>query len=1099
MNKKISEQYVKLSQREHVLTRPDTYIGSINKEVKQIFVASNYDDFKNIKMIYRECEYSPGFIKLFDETITNASDHAIRTGGVSYIKVNITTDTISIENDGSGVPIELHDKENIYIPELIFGHLLSGSNFNDKEERYFGGRNGIGIKCTNIFSKSFIIETADGKKSYHQEFVDNMSVVKTPKIKKSKLSYTKITYKPDFERFSMTEIDDVTMSIIIKRVFDIAAYNPTVKVFLNNNLIPIKSFKDYIKIFINDDDDIFYEKINENWEIGIVKSPTDSFTQVSMVNGISTLLGGTHVNYLSNIMVASIKEQLERGVKGLNIRPNDIRNRLLLFVNCRLPNPTFDTQTKENLTLRLLTQLTKDVRPNDNLIKKITKSDIFTDLVELSLMKEKLDAQKELNKQNNKRIRIDKLVDANNAGKIGKSKDCHILLTEGDSAKNFSISGFSVTGRDNFGAFPLRGKLLNVRDLSISKIKENEEIKNLVQLLGLEFGKKYTSVSDLRYGKVVILTDSDSDGYHITGLIINFFDYFFPELLRLETPFLYQFVTPIVIATNGKKKKMFYKQNDYNKWILENDDNNKYIIKHIKGLGTLGPQLGKELFKDLDKHLIPIKYTNSERTENLIDMLFNKKRSDDRKIWLSDYKLNTKFDKFAQKTTYESFIDNEFIEFSMEDNIRSIPSIMDGLKPSQRKILYTLFKLNKGEMNVGELFGYVKSNAQYHHGNLSLEQSIISMAQDYIGSNNLSLLEPIGSFGTRLSGGKDAASARYVYTKLREITKSIFIKDDNDILNYLEVDGKIVEPDYYLPIIPHVLLNGVEGIGTGWSSTVPKFKIEDLIEYIDNKLNGKRKNIELIPFYEKFIGESYYDEENNNFITKGIIEKENDSTLYIKELPINVWNDNYYNILEDMIDNKFIKSFQKNCTDEKVNIKIKMQKEILEPLTQEEIFSKFNLESKINMSNMHLFDSNGKIKKYNNVYEIINEYYDVRLNAYQKRKDFLLSKYYSKKIWFDNTINFIKLIVKGEIKINNISISEIILSLQKNNIQEINGDYNYLLNIPLFKLTREELIKLKESHKELKEKIIELENTTSEKMWHQDLINLRVMLKKHRM
>jgi len=584
------------------------------------------------------------------------------------------------------------------------------------------------------------------------------------------------------------------------------------------------------------------------------------------------------------------------------------------------------------------------------------------------------------------------------------------------------------------------------------------------------------------------------DGYHIKGLIINLFETFWPELLKLN--FIYEFVTPFMIASQSKRKKMFYKMNEYLKWLEATPTSSSYKIKYYKGLGTLGPQLGKELFKDLDKHLIPFHYGNEKKTTDMIDLAFNKKRQDDRKEWLSNYKLNNKWDKFAQKTTYESFMNNEFIDFSMDDNIRSIPSVVDGLKPSQRKILFTLNKLNKGEMNVGELFGHVKAHAEYHHGPLSLEQGIISMAQDYVGANNISLLQPNGSFGTRISGGKDSSAPRYIYTELRDITNSIFMKEDRDILDYLEVDGKKVEPEYYVPIVPQILINGTEGIGTGWSTKVPMFNIEDLIDYIDKKLDGKKRRAPILPYFEKFTGEVYYDEEKDNCVTRGILKKINDSSVHIIELPINVWNDNYYAFLETLIDKKVIKSYQKYCTDVKVDIRIKMFKEILGPLEEEELYEIFELESTINMSNMHLFDATGKIKKYNTPTEIIDDFYDVRLEYYEKRRQYLIMKLEERKIRLGNIGKFINLIIKDQIKINNVPIVKIEKQLVANKIEMLNDSFSYLLNIPIYKLSKDELDKLKAEYTSIKEQLQELNTTTPHQMWHQDLISLKASLRK---
>lgn len=407
---------------------------------------------------------------------------------------------------GPGIPVEIHSKEGIFIPELIFGHLLAGENFSENEERMVGGRNGLGSKLVNLYSTEFKVLTVDGKKEYYQEFSDNMTKMTKPKIKKSKKSFTKITYKPDYEKFNMSEIDEQTLSILIKRIIDIAAYNPTVNVYFNDKLIPIKNFRDYVKLFIPTGNTFFIEKINEFYEIGVSLSPIDLFVQNSIVNGIYTVVGGTHVNLISNIIINEVKEILTKSNKGITIRPNDIKNKLLLFVNCKIPNPTFDTQSKENLTSRLVN--VKDIVISENFLKKLAKSDILADLVQLSLMKDQIELEKEMNKTVTKTVKIPKLVDANKAG-TNESLKCQLFITEGDSALGFIRSSFGIIDRSYSGCFPLRGKPLNVRGLPLNKIKENEELKNIVQILGLQFGKKYEDTSELRYGRLVVVADAD--------------------------------------------------------------------------------------------------------------------------------------------------------------------------------------------------------------------------------------------------------------------------------------------------------------------------------------------------------------------------------------------------------------------------------------------------------------------------------------------------------------------------------------------------------------------------------------------------------------
>lgn len=1072
-----SKRYTKLNHREHIIQRPDSYVGSIKNEIRELYICENN------KIIKKNINFNPAFFTCFNEILTNASDHYLRTKQVTYIKINVYDDKVIIENDGSGIPIEIHKQENIYIPELIFGNFLTSENFDDSIDRTWGGRNGYGAKLTNVFSTKFIIETADGKNKYVQTFTNNMIDKSKPKITKSTKNYTRITYYPDFEKFGLNNISEDSKSVFLKRAIDIAAYSPNVNVYYNDILLPIKSFKDYMKMFIDGDEELFYEKINENWEIGIAKSTNDTFQQVSMVNGISTHVGGSHVNYISNQIVKSLDEK----IKAQSVKPNMIKNHLFVFVNCRIPNPSFETQTKENLTTRMVSDLVKDVVISDTLIKKLMSSSIKNDIVNFASFKEFQSAKKSTQNSSKTKIRIDKLDDANFAGKAGKTINCHLFLTEGDSASATAKRGFSVTGNDYFGLFPLKGKPLNVKKATLQKMIDNEEISSIISALGLEIGKKYKSTRELRYGKLVIMSDMDTDGSHIKGLILNLFDTYWPELLELE--FIYEFITPIVKIQKGKIVKYFYKLSEYKKW--KNGTNTSgYFIKYFKGLGTIEPKEAKLFFTDIDKHLIKFNSSDITKERDLIDLVFNEKR--DRKEWLLNYKPSQELDKFKTKQTYESFFNNEFIEFSMADNIRSIPSIVDGLKPSQRKILYTLFKRNfKNEVKVELLMGSILELSAYHHGPASLEQTIIGLAQDFVGSNNINLLEPNGEYGTRTKGGKNSSASRYIFTKLSDITREIFKSDDDDILEYLFDDGYQIEPKYYIPIIPMSLINGADGIGTGWSTFIPHFNPIDIVTYIENKLKNKKQNIDLVPWFKGFKGEIIEDPKNNRYITKGIFKMLPNNKINITELPIFSWNSSYYEFLNKLIDDKYIKDYDKYCTDSDVNIIITFPEEIFAKLTPEIITKKFNLESYISVNNMHLFDENNKIKLYKNQYEIIDEFIELRLKYYTKRKENILKKLDIQSNYIKNKITFINCVLNKKIIFENKTKQDIIAQIESNKIEKHNDNFDYLLNISLISLSAEKVEELKSQFEKVKLEIEKISKQEETNIWLSELKDLK--------
>lgn len=1081
-NKKIEDRYKKLTHREHVLQRPGMYIGSITTETKRMFV---FDDFnKDNKFQFRDVNYNPGFVKLFDEALTNASDHSIRTGKVKYIKIQVEKDTITIENDGPGIPIQIHKEHKIYVPEMIFYHLLSGENFDDNEERYVGGLHGLGIKLTNIFSKKFTVETADGKNKYKQTYSENLLKKSKPTITKSAKNYTKVTFLPDFEKFGMNEIDDDTQAIFRKRAIDIAAYNPSLKVYYNGILIPIRNFKDYMKMFT--DGEIVYEQINDKWEVGISKSTSDEFQQTSMVNGISTINGGTHVNFISNMIIKTLMEKINKQHKGLDIKQSYIKNHLFLFLNCKIPNPLFDNQTKESLKTKLSTQIIKDVELSDNFYKKIISSELKNDIVNFINLKEFQEAKKETEGASRKsKLKIRKLEDAIKAGTV-ESWKCSLFLTEGDSAASTAKRGFSITGRDYYGLFPLKGKPTNVRNLSLHKMREDEEITSIISALGLEIGKKYTSTRTLRYGKLVIMTDADHDGSHIKGLIINLLDTYWSELLRLD--FLYEFITPVIKTKKGNNIKYFYTVNEYKKW--KNTVGNDWYIKWLKGLGSIEPAEAKQFFKELHKHLIKFNSADVSKEREYIDLVFNDKRTDDRKEWLLLYKPGLELDKFNIKQTYESFFDNEYKEFSIADNIRSIPSVVDGLKPSQRKILYTLFKRNfKNEVKVELLIGSIIELSAYHHGPKSLEDTIVGMAQDYTGANNINLLEPNGEFGTRSKGGEDASASRYIFTNLTPISKKIFVKEDEPTLTDTYDDGYQVEPAFYVPIIPMVLVNGSDGIGTGWKSYIPNFNPKDIITYLEKKIRKEKKNIELIPWYKGFKGEIIKDIENGRYITRGIISKTRDNHYKISELPIGTWNKKYLEYLDSLITKQdFVLDYEDHSTDTDINIQIKVSNDT------EDIYKKLKLETYLSSTNMILFDDNSKIYKYKDQYEIIDAFINIRLKYYQLRKDNIIEKLEYQKMVLLNKMKFIQAILKKQIIIDNKTKSDIENMIIKQGIVKIEDSYDYLFNIPIIQLSKEKLIELQEIFNRKKEEIEKVNQLTIEKMWEIDLSELKKLL-----
>ena len=827
----MSEQYEKKELRQHIYDTPDTYVGGIDK-INDILPIKNED-----KIVFKEIEYIPALLNIFNEILVNSRDQIVRLKDnadaiqVSQIKINFNPDnSITIMNDGNGIIVKKHEKEKIYIPQLIFGELLTSSNYKKDEKRIVGGKNGYGAKLANIFSQEFTIETVDhiNKLKYTQTWENNMTKCNEPDIKKcSAKPYTKITWKCDFKRFGIKNYSENMINLIHRRIYDIAGItDKSVNVYLNDEKIKIKSFLDYVKLY--NDSQKFHETISDRWDVIFSVSHNDTFEQLSFVNGICTSKGGSHVEciakQISNGIIAFIKKQHKKEIKD-----KVIRRYMSLYINCVIENPSFDSQTKERCITSQSKFGSKPVVSAKTIKKICSHNELIDKILDANNKNDNKDLKKTDGKKKNKII-VPKLDDANWAG-TKQSHECTLILTEGDSAKSMAIAGLSEVGRDKYGVFPLKGKVLNVREANVKQINGNAEIVNIKKILGLESNKKYKDIKSLRYGKIMIMTDQDHDGFHIKGLLINMFHHLWPELLNFD--FISYMITPIVKVSLKKTIKPFYTLTDYETWKKKTSNSNKYTIKYYKGLGTSTSVEAKQYFRELKVN----DYVTDDNTDASINLAFNKKQSNDRKTWLKKYDKEIILDYNIKKTQINDFINKELIHFSNSDTSRSIGSSIDGLKTSQRKILFSCFKRKLySEIRVAQLSGYVSEHAAYHHGEVSLQGAIIGMAQDFVGSNNINLLKPNGQFGTRIMGGADAASSRYIHTEINPVTDLIFRKEDINLLKYINDDGILVEPEYYAPIIPMILVNGMVGIGTGWSTNVPQFNPIDIINNIKRKI-----------------------------------------------------------------------------------------------------------------------------------------------------------------------------------------------------------------------------------------------------------------------
>jgi DNA topoisomerase II len=1138
-------QYEKLSLHDQILLRPDTYIGSIKRiptsEPVYTFVENNQPKSQlDGKLVKETVSFADGLLRLFIEAVSNAIDNVWRSleekivPKYIYIDVDEKTGEFSVWNDGRNIPTGMHPTEKVRIPEMIFGQLLTSSNYNDLEERKTSGKNGLGGKALNIFSKSVQIQiyNKEEKVLYTQSWENNMKIRHDPILQtkgfpktteEGKNGYTCVKWTPDYQRFGYPNgLDKEIMGQIKKTVLDVAltvSFNK-VQVLFNKQLVPIVSIQDYIKYFnvlttvdtssVNsvtsskltsphqsddeqsdnegdseaeegelDDKKVKVSKPKDEFmllstdECKVYIAPADEWTHISFVNGIFTKDGGVHVDAWSEAIFRPIVNKLNSSKKKDKIDIRDVRKHFFLFVFASIDKPTFDSQSKTRLNGPAVKAELKDAN-----LKKIMKWSFIKKIEDALKLKEMLTLKKTTERKKGSN-RVEGLDDAKYAGK--KPDQCYLIITEGASAKTYVVQGMKYgiqgkMGRDWIGVMPIRGKFLNTRNANPTQLGKNKEVVALIQALGLQYGLDYTleeNKKKLRYHRFVCATDSDVDGFHITGLLYNFFHSLFPTVLQIPGFFNFMRV-PIVKINLGKNKEINFFYQEQARDYIEKNKVKKDNIKYYKGLGTAN---NEDVKKDFGRRIVQVNL--DEKADKTIVHIFDKEHAEYRKKWLTNFKPRVDYpeikDYSIENESITDFLNLELINFSIDDCKRSIPSLADGLKESYRKVLHAAFKRNlsyKGKtLKVAQFAGYVAEHTNYHHGEMNLFETITKMAQRFVGSNNIPLLFNDGQFGSRLGSsgggvGKDAANGRYIFTKLDQFTRLIFRPEDDDYLVNLEDDGDIVEKEQYLPIIPMVLVNPTTaGIGTGWSCNIPAYNPTVLIEWIRIWLSKRSTSTpidieypQLVPYYKGFKGTVVAN--GSTVTTFGVVAKTKNGHYRITEIPIGrkmFSIERYKEKLEDLKEKGIIKSIvSDDHTDEVVDFTVSCDK-VPEHKDLE-------LVDTLSTNNMVLFNTKGKLVKYNTVEDILEEYCTERLAFYTIRKNGEIKKMEHHISVLENKIHFISDIITNKINFQRMSDDDLGQYLITNKFSKVDDSYEYLLSIQARTMTKTKVESLKEQH-----------------------------------
>lgn len=1019
------KNYDYFSVREHI-EQKSMWLGTKNiSSYEEWLYNATTEEFEKVSV-----EFSPALLKCFWELTCNAVDASIRSKMVKniYLSFDKKKGTFSIFNDGGAIPVLYDDRVKEWLPQAVATNPFSGSNLKENKERRTGGTNGLGLKLCNIFSNKMTLESYDGKKGYGQIFEDRMKKINDPTIvkwseldEKHKFKHVFIEFEPCWEAFTYKkkpndEQLDVLERLVHTMAYQVAAYvNKTVTVKFNNEKIPIQSLDNYANLFCNEYVSTTLKHDTDPWDIILGIHEGGSLEHQSFVNGIYVRGGGDHMKAIENMVVDALKDKAQKILKDNNttrFNRNMIVNHMFIFHRGNVPNPDFDGQRKD--VLRAPPKTFKGYEIPATVINKFWK--MLSDQILATY------AQKELNKDSikvNKKVpKIEGLRHADIVKTKGFSPDAYLMLSEGNSAESMvrrMLLGNTGLGFKNYGSYNLRGVPINarkevrvVKNVMVRSAKwkrETNRLNNVILALGLDYTKSYKKDEDmktLRYGGIIMMVDQDIDGVgNIQSLVLNAFDLFWPHLLKRG--YIKQLVTPLIrVFPKGKKSKIleFFSNTAYLEWKNKEfgegnePEKNKFKIKYYKGLGTHETPEVKQIGKTFQDHLITFRGT--EKSSAVFEAFFGK-NANARKVELG--KPMKDYAKYDDKDEIPCTIHlkRDTKEFQNEKNFRNLRCYTDGMNPSRRKILMGAldeFSGSNESIKVFQLGGAIAKGYQYHHGDMSLNGTITRMGQSFLGTNYFPILRGHGEFGSRVMGGNDAGSPRYIEVSLNtELVQLLFPKEERYILEYNFEDGQRSEPKEWPSIIPLTLVESFQGIGTGWKQGSWAHDVYDVIDNVQRLIKGKKlKSMK----YESFGFKGVFREVKKIDHCLGMYEqttvkigrKEYDA-VHITELPITVWSDPYLTWLQKTRD-EYIYDIRDNCGDS-IDIVV-----VLKDGAKEAIKNKFGtpdltpFQDCFNLymsmqSWLNLTDKDGIVHEFKSYEDVFMAWYSIRKDLYEMR------------------------------------------------------------------------------------------------------------------